>query len=347
MLIVMKQDATSQQVENVCQRIRQLGFEPHKIPGSQRLAIGITGNKGPIDPQHFVLLEGIAECVPVSHRYKLVSREVKPQPSSITIPCNTPAHTSPLTIGPSTFTIIAGPCSVESTEQVTSTAQAVHSAGAHILRGGAFKPRTNPYDFQGLLEDGLKILARARKLTAMPIITEAKDTETLPLVAQYADIIQIGARNMQNFSLLNAAGKLNKPILLKRGMSATIEELLNAAEYIANQGNYNIILCERGIRTFETATRNTLDLSAVTVIKRLSHLPVIVDPSHASGHNWAVTPLARAALAVGADGIMVEVHPNPANALSDGPQSLTFPEFQDLMKQLIPLAKLMNRKIYT
>ena len=337
MLIVMRNDATPEQVESVCQHIRSLGYTANKIPGSTRVAIGITGNQTAIDPEIFALDEGIAQCVRVSRPYKLVSREVKHEDTIVPVGSHR--------VGGDQLTIIAGPCSVESRDQVIATARAVKAAGAHLLRGGAFKPRTNPYSFQGLAEEGLKILAEVRAETGLPIVTEVKDSETLPLVARYADALQIGARNMQNFSLLQAVGAVGKPIVLKKGMSATIEELLQAAEYIVSQGNYHVILCERGIRTFETATRNTQDLSAVTVIKRLSHLPVIVDPSHAAGVNWAVTPLARAAVAVGADGVMVEVHPDPKTALCDGPQALTFPDFQDLMTQIKPLAQLMQKTI--
>ncbi|MBN2211562.1 MAG: 3-deoxy-7-phosphoheptulonate synthase [Sedimentisphaerales bacterium] len=337
MLIVMRNDATADQIEQVCNRIRQLGWMPNRIPGSMRVAIGITGNKSAIDPQLFEPYEGISECVPVSKPYKLVSREVKPEATTITV--------NGQDIGPNTFTVIAGPCSVESREQVLVTARAVKAAGAQLLRGGAFKPRTSPYSFQGLEEEGLKILAEARDETGLGIVTEVKDTDKLDMVAQYADVLQVGARNMQNFSLLQAVGRLNKPVLLKKGMSATVEELLQAAEYIVSNGNFNVILCERGIRTFETVTRNTQDLSAVAAVKRLSHLPVIVDPSHGTGHHWGVAPLARAAAAVGADGVMIEVHPDPRHALCDGQQALTCPEFKTLFDQLCPLAGLMGRRI--
>ncbi|MBN1437610.1 MAG: 3-deoxy-7-phosphoheptulonate synthase [Sedimentisphaerales bacterium] len=336
MLIVMRNDATAQQVEQVCQHIRNLGFTPNKIPGSTRVAIGITGNQTAIDPEVFALHEGIAQCVRVSRPYKLVSREVKHEDTIVKVGDHK--------IGGDVLTVIAGPCSVESHEQVLATAKAVKKAGAQLLRGGAFKPRTNPYSFQGMAEEGLKILAQARDETGLPIVTEVKDTETLPLVAEYADVLQIGARNMQNFSLLQAAGKVGKPILLKKGMSATVEELLQAAEYIVSQGNFDVILCERGIRTFETATRSTLDISAAAVIKRLSHLPVVVDPSHAAGVNWAVAPLAQAAVAAGADGVIIEVHPDPKSALCDGPQALTFDDFSNLMSKLRPLAELLGKK---
>lgn len=336
MLIVMRNDATTEQVEQVCQHIKALGFTPNKIPGSTRVAIGITGNQGSIDPEVFALHEGIVQCVRVSKPYKLVSREVKHEDTIVKVGDHE--------VGGGILTVIAGPCSVESRDQVMATAKAVKAVGAQMLRGGAFKPRTNPYSFQGMAEEGLKILAEARDATGLPIVTEVKDTETLSMVADYADVLQIGARNMQNFSLLQAAGKTGKPILLKKGMSATVEELLQAAEYIVSQGNFNVILCERGIRTFETATRSTLDISAAAVIKRLSHLPVIVDPSHAAGINWAVPPLARAAVAAGADGIIVEVHPDPKCAMCDGPQALTFDDFAQLMAQVRPLAKLLGKK---
>ena len=337
MLIVMKNDATASQVDQAIQRIKELGFTPHQIPGSMRVAIGITGNQSSIDPELFILCEGVAQCIPVSKSYKLVSREVKQEDSLIKVGSHT--------IGGDSLTVIAGPCSVESKEQILAIAHAAKDAGAHLLRGGAFKPRTNPYSFQGLAEEGLKLLALAREQTSLPIVTEVMNTETLEMVAEYADVLQIGARNMQNYTLLSAVGKIDKPILLKKGMSATVEDLLQSAEYIVSQGNYNVILCERGIRTFETATRNTQDLSAVTALKRLSHLPVIVDPSHATGRNWAVAPLARAAVAVGADGVMVEIHNDPLHALCDGPQALTCEEFKELMEQLKPLAKLMNRSL--
>ena len=337
MLIVMKNDASNAQIEAVCQRITQLGFTPNRIPGSTRVAIGITGNVTAIDPELFARCDGIASCLRVSRPYKLVSREVKQD--------DTIVHVGAHPVGSKQLTVIAGPCSVESREQTLAAARIAKDLGAHLLRGGAFKPRTSPYAFQGLAEEGLQYLAEARDLTGLPIVTEVKDTETLPLVTQYADCLQIGARNMQNFSLLEAVGDLGKPVLLKKGMAATVDDLLQAAEYILARGNYNLILCERGIRTFETATRNTQDLSAVAAIKRLSHLPVIVDPSHATGHNWAVPPLARAAIAVGADGIMVEIHPVPSEALCDGPQALDFKDFETLMDQLKPLAALMNRTL--
>lgn len=337
MLISMKPNATAEEIEKICEKIRELGFTPHVIPGAQRVAIGITGNPGPIDPEHFAHFTGIAEMIPVSKPYKLVSREVKPEDTVI--------HFENASIGGEEIAVIAGPCAVESREQILETAYAVKEAGAKFLRGGAFKPRTSPYSFQGLKEEGLKLLAEAREKTGLYIVTEAKDVQTLPMVEEYADIIQIGARNMQNFSLLEAAGKASKPVLLKRGMWATITELFMAAEYILSQGNYKVILCERGIRTFETLTRNTLDLGAVTVIKQLSHLPVIVDPSHGIGIAASVPPLAKAAISAGADGVMIEVHPQPSKALSDGPQSIGFQSFFTLMKELKEIARVVNRKI--
>lgn len=336
MLISMKPSATQEEIERVCKRVRELGFTPHVIPGAQRVAIGITGNPGPIDPEHFSHLSGIADMIPVTKPYKLVSREVKPEDTIIEFP--------DASIGGDEIAVIAGPCAVESREQILETAYAVKKAGAKFLRGGAYKPRTSPYSFQGLKEEGLRLLAEAREKTGLYIVTEAKDVQTLPMVEEYADIIQIGARNMQNFSLLEAAGKASKPVLLKRGMWATITELFMAAEYILSQGNYRVILCERGIRTFETLTRNTLDLGAVTVIKQLSHLPVIVDPSHGIGIAASVPPLAKAAIAAGADGIMIEVHPDPSRALSDGPQSISFDNFFSLMRDLKEIAKIANRR---
>ncbi|MDF1564953.1 MAG: 3-deoxy-7-phosphoheptulonate synthase [Deltaproteobacteria bacterium] len=326
MLIVMAPGATPEQIDAVSRRAEKLGLQAHPIPGERRTAIGLTGNKGAIDPTPFADLPGVTDCIPVSRPYKLVGRDMRPEGTRI--------ECRGTIIGGGEFTIMAGPCSVESREQTLGVAREVAAAGAHVLRGGAFKPRTSPYAFQGLKEEGLAILAEAREETGLPIITEVKDTETLEVVAATADILQIGARNMQNFSLLEAVGDAGLPVMLKRGMSATIQELLMAAEYVASRGNTQIILCERGIRTFETATRNTLDLSAVCVLQRESHLPVIVDPSHATGVRELVAPMARAALAAGADGVMVEVHGAPADALSDGPQALTPADFRTLAAQL-------------
>lgn len=337
MLIVMSAAATSEDVSMVCDRIRQLGFIPNEIPGSTRLAIGITGNRGGLDPGLFNRMPGVLEAVPISKPYKLVSREAKPEDTVIELGATR--------VGGGALTVMAGPCSVETREQVLETARLVREQGATLLRGGAFKPRTSPYEFQGLREEGLQILAAAREATGMPIITEVKDTETLPLVAKYADVLQIGARNMQNFSLLEAVGNLGKPVMLKRGLSSTVKEWLMAAEYIVSRGNYQVMLCERGIRTFETMTRNTLDLGVVPLLRAITHLPVIVDPSHGTGVAAAVTPLARAAVATGVDGVMVEVHPDPAKALSDGPQALTFGMFGGMMSELRKVAEALGQPL--
>jgi 3-deoxy-7-phosphoheptulonate synthase len=332
MLILMKSDATREDLDAVKARVRELGFVANEIPGSTRVAVGITGNQGPLEAGLFTNLRGVAEAVAVSRPWKLVSREVKPDATVVTVPG---ARGS---FGGGRFGIIAGPCAVEGREQLGAAAQAVKAAGAHYLRGGAFKPRTSPYSFQGLKEDGLKLLAEAREATGLPIVTEVMDTRDVELVARYADVLQVGARNMQNFSLLEAVGEQPKTVMLKRGLSATIQEFLMAAEYILKQGNYNVILCERGIRTFEPMTRNTMDLGSIPLIKRLTHLPIIVDPSHGTGDSKLVPALARAAVAVGADGLMIEVHPNPAKALSDGPQSLTPDAFAQLMTSLRAIA---------
>ena len=337
MLILMKADATAQDLRAVEARVRELGFTPNLIPGATRIAIGITGNEGPLDAQLFANLTGVAEAVAVSRPWKLVSREVKPDDTFIEI--------GGARIGGGRFGVIAGPCAVESREQVDQAATAVKAAGAHFLRGGAFKPRTSPYAFQGMKEDGLKILADARAKTGLPIVTEVMDTRDVELVARYADVLQIGARNMQNFSLLEAAGAQGKPVMLKRGLAATIQEFLMAAEYIVKQGNYQVILCERGIRTFEPATRNTLDISAIPVVQAKSHLPIIVDPSHGTGDRQSVPALARAAVALGADGLMVEVHPQPDRALSDGPQSLTPDMFKALMTSVRAIADVVGLKV--
>lgn len=337
MLIVMRKDATAEQIKAVTDKIRELGLTPHTIPGSQRTAIGITGNQGPVPADLFEIMPGVAQAIPVSQPFKLVSTEVKPE--------RTVVNVNGATIGGETLAVMAGPCSVESEAQILACARAAKKAGAQFLRGGAFKPRTSPYDFQGLKEEGLKLLAQAREETGLKVVTEVMSSESIELVARYADMLQIGARNMQNFTLLEAVGEAKRPVLLKRGMSATIKELLMAAEYIASRGNYEIVLCERGIRTFETLTRNTLDLGAVTVLKQLSHLPVIVDPSHGIGLRYGVIPLARAGVAVGADGLMVEIHPEPERALSDGPQSLTLPMFEEMMKEVKRVAAAVGRRI--
>jgi 3-deoxy-7-phosphoheptulonate synthase len=339
MLIVMKPQATEDDVRAVCAKIESMGYRPHPMPGAQRTAIGITGNPGPLEPAEFESLRGVAEAIPVSKPYKLVSREVKSEDSLVRVASGANA----VTIGGRELAIIAGPCAVESREQAFAAAERVRKAGARLFRGGAFKPRTSPYSFQGLGEEGLKILAEVRREFGLLIVTETIDPENCDLVAEYADVLQIGARNMQNFSLLKRAGRAKKPVLLKRGMSATLEEFLMAAEYILSEGNYNVILCERGVRTFADHTRNTLDLSVIPAVKRLSHLPIIVDPSHGTGKRDKVTPLARAAVAVGADGLIVEVHPNPERALSDGYQSLFPEQFDELMAQVRDIAGVIGR----
>jgi len=329
-LIVMQKNATQEQIDKVNEQIKKLGLTPVDIPGSQRIAIGIIGNTGPIDPELFIGLDGVKEAIPVSKPYKLVSREVKPDDTVIQI--------GDVRIGGNEFTVIAGPCAVESLDQCLIIARLVKKSGAQLFRGGAFKPRTSPYSFQGLEEKGLEILAEVRKQTGLLIVTEAIDHDVLAVVEETADIIQIGARNMQNFSLLKRAGKSAKPILLKRGMSATIEELLMAAEYIMSEGNNQVILCERGVRTFADHSRNTLDLSAIPAVRTLSHLPIIVDPSHAAGRRDQVIPLSRGAFAVGAHGLIVEVHHDPKHALSDGPQSLYPEQFAELMQSIKTLS---------
>ena len=339
MLIVMRPDATALDIERVNDEIRRRGWQPHPIPGKTRTAIGITGNNGAVEPEPFRVLPGVADAVAVSQPYKLVSREVKPDDSHFAV-----GH-GKLEVGGKLLHVLAGPCSVEGREQIVSTAHAVKASGATMLRGGAFKPRTSPYDFQGLKEDGLALLAEARRETGLPIVTEVMSVEALPAVAETADIVQIGARNMQNFNLLEAVGDLRKPVLLKRGMSATLKELLLAAEYIVARGNTQVILCERGIRTFETSTRNTLDLNAVPMLKAMSHLPVFVDPSHGTGVRKAVGPMALAAVAAGCDGLIIEVHPDPARAKSDGPQSLDFAGFAQLMSSLRAVAHAVGREL--
>jgi len=336
MLILMKPEATEADIAEVMGVIQSLGFAGHRIPGAQRIAIGITGNQGAIDPAHFVRVGGVAEAVAVSKPFKLVSREVKVEDTAITLQA---AGGAAAQFGGGRFAVIAGPCAVENRDQLLITADAVKAGGATVLRGGAFKPRTSPYAFQGMKEEGLKLLAEARARTALPVVTEVVDTRDIELVAEYADMVQIGARNMQNFALLEAAGSLRKPVMLKRGLSATIQEFLMAAEYVVKNGNYQVLLCERGIRTFETMTRNTLDLGSIPLIKRLTHLPIIIDPSHGTGDWRSVPALARAAVAVGADGLMVEVHPDPAKALSDGPQSLTPPKFAEMMVEVRAVAR--------
>jgi len=325
MLIVMKADATESDIEKVIRVIEALGFRGHAMPGESRTAIGVTGNKGAIDPAHFENLPGVADAIRVTQPYKLISRDLRPEKSVIKIGNGS--------IGGGEMAMIAGPCALENHRQVFEAAQVVSDSGAKFFRGGAFKPRTSPYAFQGLGEEGLKMLAEVRDQFGLNIVTEAMDESGVDAVEKYGDCIQIGARNMQNFSLLKYVGQADKPVLLKRGMSATLDEFLLAAEYIMAEGNYNVILCERGIRTFATHARNTLDLSIVPAIRRLSHLPVIIDPSHASGHAYMVSPLARAGVAVGADGLIIEVHPRPEEALCDGAQALTRDQYLELFDQ--------------
>ena len=339
MLVVMQAQATEDQVRAVCQKIESLGYRPHSMPGAQRTAIGITGNKGEVEAGTLEEMPGVQEVIRVSKPYKLVSRDTKPDNTVIKFP------NSPVTIGGKDLAIVAGPCGIESRDQAFATAERVARAGAQFFRGGAYKPRTSPYSFQGLGEEGLKIMAEVRDRFGLLIITEAVDYESLDLVDQYADVIQIGARNMQNFSLLKRAGRARKPVLLKRGIAATLEEFLMAAEYIMSEGNYNIVLCERGVRTFADHTRNTLDLSIVPAVQRLSHLPIIVDPSHGTGKRNKVTPLSRASIAVGADGLIVEVHHDPDKALSDGMQSLYPDQFDALMEQVRQIAAVLGRNI--
>ncbi len=338
MLVVMKAHATEEQVRAVCKRIEELGFRPHPIPGAQRTAIGITGNEGEVDPGTLDELPGVVEVIRVSKPYKLVSRDVKNDATVVEFP-------NGARIGGTELGIIAGPCAIESRKQAFAIAEHLARNGVRFFRGGAYKPRTSPYTFQGLGEEGLKIMAEIRDQFGLLIVTEAVDNESLELVVHYADVIQIGARNMQNFSLLKQAGRTRKPVLLKRGMSATLEEFLMAGEYVMSEGNYNVILCERGVRTFADHTRNTLDLSVVPAVHRLSHLPILVDPSHGTGVRSKVTPLSRAAVAVGADGLIVEVHNDPDRALSDGKQSLYLEQFDELMTQVRQIAPVVQRSV--
>ena len=337
MLIVMDHNATEADVARVVDAITRMGLSAHTIPGEQRIAIGVTGNRGAVDPAALENLHGVLEVIPVSHPYKLVSREFHPDDTVVSI--------GGVPVGGRTVTIIAGPCAVESKERMVEVARSVKERGAKLLRGGAFKPRTSPYSFQGLGEEGLRILAHAREATGLPVVTEVLDTATVDLVAAWADCLQIGARNMQNFELLKAVGRAGKPVLLKRGMSATLEEFLLAAEYVLSEGNPNVVLCERGIRTFSDFTRNTLDLSVIPAVKRLSHLPILVDPSHGTGKRNKVIPMSRAAIAAGADGLAVEVHDRPEEALSDGPQALTPDLFGELMAQIGPIAAAVGRSV--
>ena len=326
MLIVMKADATDAQVAHVCEVVTELGLKPHPMPGATRTAIGITGNQGAVDPTRFENLPGVSEAIRVSKPYKLITLDLRPEKTIVRV--------GDATIGGDELGIIAGPCAIESRTQAFAIAEAVRRSGARFFRGGAYKPRTSPYAFQGLGEEGLRILADVRDAYGLKIVTEALDENGVDLVEKYGDMIQIGARNMQNFSLLRRAGKARLPILLKRGLSATLDEWLLAAEYVMAEGNYQIVLCERGIRTFAQHTRNTMDLAAIPAVRRISHLPVIVDPSHGTGKNFMVTPLARAGVAVGADGLIVEVHDQPEHALTDGAQALTHDQYDDLVREV-------------
>jgi len=339
MLIVMEMNADAKRIGAVVEAVERRGLKAHPIPGSQRTAIGITGNIGTVEPAMFQDLPGVLEVIRVSHPYKLVSREFHQESSVFDV--------AGVRIGGPELVVMAGPCSVESYEQTLGIALKVKASGAHMLRGGAFKPRSSPYSFQGLGRQGLEILARVRQETGMPVITEALDIDVLDEVAEFTDIVQIGARNMQNFTLLKRAGRCGRPVLLKRGMSATITELLLAAEYILDAGNAEVILCERGIRTFADHTRNTLDVAAFPAVKRISHLPIIADPSHAAGYRNKVLPLSLAALAAGADGLLVEVHERPDEALSDGGQSLLPTDFEELMSELRALAPVLDRGLPT
>ncbi|MDH5767771.1 MAG: 3-deoxy-7-phosphoheptulonate synthase [Nitrospirota bacterium] len=339
MIIVMKAGATKRERDEVIKKIKELGYKPHVIHGTTRDVIGAVGDeRGKVVLQSIESMQGVENVVPILKPYKLASREIKKELSAIKL-------SDDVAIGDKDIIVMAGPCAVENEEQIIEVAAAVKKAGAKVLRGGAFKPRTSPYSFQGMKEEGLKLLAKAREATGLPVITEVVNPETAELVAEYADILQIGTRNSQNFELLKKLGQLKKPVLLKRGMSMTIQELLMSAEYILSEGNQSVILCERGIRTFETATRNTLDLSAIPVLKEKTHLPVVVDPSHATGNYHYVAPMSFAAIAAGADGLMIEVHPDPEHAFSDGPQSLTPSSFASLMAKLRLFAEVTERTL--
>jgi 3-deoxy-7-phosphoheptulonate synthase len=339
MLVVMKAQATQEQIQAVCESIERLGFRAHPLPGAQRTAIGITGNQGEVDRGNLEELSGVAEVIRVSKAYKLASRDVKEEDTVIRFAGTDAA------IGGRNLAIIAGPCSIESREQAFAIAELVAASGAQFFRGGAYKPRTSPYAFQGLGLEALRIMAEIRSRFGLRIVTEAIDNETLDLVAEWADVVQIGARSMQNFSLLKRAGQLRKPVLIKRGLSATLDEFLMAAEYVMSEGNYEVILCERGVRTFADHTRNTLDLSIIPAVRRVSHLPILVDPSHGTGKRDSVLPMARAAVASGADGILVEVHDHPEKALSDGPQSIYPGQFATMMDELERIAPVVGRSL--
>ncbi len=337
MLVVMKADATPVQIDQVLDAIRQMKLTPHPLPGATRTAIGITGNVGAVDPRTLEVLPGVMELIRVTKPFKLASREMHRD--------DTVVKTPQTTIGPGTFTLIAGPCSVENEGMIQQTAEFLVAHGVKLMRAGAYKPRTSPYAFQGMGREGLDILARVRKRTGIGIVTELMDTENADAVEEAADIIQIGARNMQNFSLLKRVGQARKPVLLKRGLSATLEEWLMAAEYVMAGGNYQVILCERGVRTFSDHSRNTLDLSVIPPAKTLSHLPIMVDPSHGTGKRAYVPAMALAGLAAGADGLLIEAHPDPDHAMSDGAQSLTFPAFTQLLESLKKLAAVLERTV--
>ncbi|MEK6756781.1 MAG: 3-deoxy-7-phosphoheptulonate synthase [Bacteroidota bacterium] len=346
MIIVMKAGATQRQIEHVFEKVQELGFQVHPIYGELRTVVACVGDeRGKSRLQTLDSLDGVESVVPILKPFKLASKEWKKASTAITLEHQDKNGGAPVTIGNNHFVVMAGPCSVESREQILLSAEQVKRAGATVLRGGAFKPRTSPYSFQGLEEEGLRLLAEARERTGLFVITEVITPADVPLVADYADILQIGARNMQNFALLKEAGRIRKPVLLKRGMSSTLKELLMSAEYIMSQGNYDVILCERGIRTFEDYTRNTCDLSAVPALKEMSHLPVIVDPSHGTGVRSLVTPIAKAAVAVGADGLLIEVHPNPEEAFSDGAQSLLPEQFEDLMTWVRKLIQIEGKQL--
>ncbi len=338
MLVVMRHGATEEEIQQVVAAIEEMGYEARVLPGRQRTTVGVVGNDGRVDPSRIAGLSGVQECIPVTKPYKQVSREWRPQSTVIRL-------AGGVTVGAEDVVMMAGPCSVESEAQILEAAHAVREAGAAILRGGAFKPRSSPYSFQGLGKKGLELLARAREETGLLIVTEAMDPEGLDAVAEVADIVQIGARNMQNYSLLKKAGRCAKPVLLKRGLAATIQELLLSAEYILAEGNPQVILCERGVRSFDPATRNLFDVAAVAVVHGLSHLPIIADPSHGTGHRDMVIPMARAAVAAGADGLLVEVHPNPDRALSDGAQSLYPAQFAQLMGEVRLIAQAIGRRV--
>jgi 3-deoxy-7-phosphoheptulonate synthase len=338
MLVVMKHGATSAEIDRVVEIVEEMGYSARPMPGAQRTAVGIVGNDGRVDASRIQALSGVAQVIHVTQPYKQVSREWRPENTIVTIAPG-------VSFGGETAPVVAGPCSVEGERQIVAAARAVRDAGASALRGGAYKPRSSPYSFQGLGKKGLELLALAKRETGLPIVTEAMDDEGAHLVAEVADCIQIGARNMQNYSLLKTVGRINKPVMLKRGMAATIHDLLLSAEYILAEGNSDVILCERGVRSFDTATRNMLDLSAIPTVHSLSHLPIVADPSHGTGLRDKVGPMARAALAAGADGLLIEVHPEPDRALSDGAQSLFPEQFAALMDELRAVASAIGREI--